>query len=225
MNKKSSNASKQGSNLEIISLDADNKGPIIIYKINDKVRIVEFDYSTESDMFDYFIDYDYQLGDLTGDGIDELVISMFFSNNFHEGLQDTFVYTLNGENLTQLLHVDTDDWFVNDCVIGGVSIEEGQLNIIGEFVVWLEKHSCEYNEYRYEEHKYVICEHRSLQYADGNWSEIYRDKFHISKADGPYDDCSFANESELYAEFYDKYKKEPEKMLSIYPEMYESVIK
>lgn len=197
----------ENSVLKVLALDKNDTGIVLTYEIGDIVKnqaldcnIVDFYFST----FDYWIyGVDYLEGDLTGDGIDEIVINVYVPNTLVETGCVTYIYTLNGDTLVKMPCV-LGDYFENSVELMGdaIRIENGNLYVSGVFEVcgasW--------------------TENRCLTYVNGNWTEQYRQKFPDAKV--PYDDRNFNDGAEIMATVKNDCEMQPERMQTIYPMLY-----
>lgn len=121
--------------LEVLSLlDGGEVGPIIKYNYNGKELEQELDISS-IDMYSLYptnSGFEYEMGDLTGDGIDDLLINMYVPNNVSETICSSYIYILNGNNFECSRTLDalltSDEQFR---LYGDVHIDEGRLSLTG----------------------------------------------------------------------------------------------
>lgn len=193
--------------LKVLALDASGASLVLTYQIGDTEKTQTFDYNMDDYYYtpeEYWINgFDHLEGDVTGDGIDEVIINIYIPNNLVETGCVTYIYTLSGDTLVELPCV-LEDYFENSVLLMGkeIRIENGNLYVSGAF---------------------KVCgvgwdENRCLNYANGTWTEQYRQKF--PDMEEPYGDHSFNDAAEIMATVKNDCEMQPERMQTIYPYLY-----
>lgn len=192
----------ENSALKVLALDERDEGLVLTYQIGDTVKTQTSDYNAGDD-FGYW-GFDHLEGDLTGDGIDEVLINKYYPNNFIEGACVTDIYTLSGDTLVEMPCV-LEDYFENSVFVegwDGMKIENGNLYVSGAF----------------KAEGVGFEEKRCLTYANGTWTEQYRQQF--PDMEEPYGDRYFNDGAEAVATFKNDCETQPERMQTIYPGIY-----
>lgn len=193
--------------LKVLALDASGASLVLTYQVGDTVKQQTFDYNMDDYYYtpeEYWLNgFDHLEGDLTGDGIDEVIINIYIPNDLVETGCVTYIYTLNGDTLVELPCV-LEDYFENSVLLMGdeMRIENGNLYVSGAF---------------------KVCgvgwdENRCLTYANGTWTEQYRQKF--PDMEETYGDRSFNDAAEIMATVKNDCEMQPERMQTIYPYLY-----
>lgn len=197
----------ENSALKVLALDASGASLVLTYQVGDTEKTQTFDYNMDDYYYipeEYWLNgFDHLEGDLTGDGIDEVIINIYIPNDLVETGCVTYIYTLNGDTLVELPCV-LEDYFENSVLLMGdeMRIEDGNLYVSGAF---------------------KVCgvgwdENRCLTYTNGTWTEQYRQKF--PDMEEPYGDRSFNDAAEIMATVKNDCEMQPERMQTIYPFLY-----
>ena len=147
--------------LDVISIDKGERGPVITYQVDGVTKVIEVECSTGGYDPVYVLGFGWQQGDLTGDGIDELVVSIYIENNLVEYGQDTYIYALEDGELKELLYVDPNIYLDHSFLICDARIEDGELWLEGAYKVYSETENV------------TTVEEGTIRYQDGVWVKVY----------------------------------------------------